>query len=198
MAEELKALIEKIQADGVKKAEEKAKKIEEEAFAKAKEILEKAEEKAKDLIERSESKIAKMEASSRDSLRQAGRDLILSLRKEIQAMLERLIASHVRKALSTDEVSKIIHSIVKECTQKEKKDIIISLRKEDAKRLEEGLLNELREEVKKGITLVPAEEIRGGFTISFDSGKSHYDFTDEALADYIALYIKPRLADIIK
>jgi vacuolar-type H+-ATPase subunit E/Vma4 len=45
--------------------------------------------------------------------------------------------------------------------------------------------------------LRPAEEISGGFTISFDDGKSCYDFTDKALAEYIGIYLKPKLNQIL-
>ena len=47
--------------------------------------------------------------------------------------------------------------------------------------------------MEKKIILKPAEEISGGFTISFDNGKSCYDFTDKALAEYIGTYLKPKL-----
>lgn len=198
MAEELKNLIEKIQEEGVRAAEERAREIEEEAGKKAGEIIRKAEEKAKDLAGKAEERIRKAESSSRDSLKQAGRDMILSLRKEILAMLERLITSHVNKALSPAEIAKIIQSIVKECTAEEKKHLVISLGKEDTKKVEQGFLSALREETRKGITLNPSDDIRGGFTISFDDGKSFYDFTDKALAQYIALYVKPKLAEILQ
>jgi len=46
--------------------------------------------------------------------------------------------------------------------------------------------------------LTSGEEISGGFTISFDSGKSCYDFTDKALADYIGTYLKPKLNQILQ
>jgi hypothetical protein len=38
----------------------------------------------------------------------------------------------------------------------------------------------------------------GGFTISFDSGRSCYDFTDRALAAYIGTYLKPKLNQILQ
>ena len=46
--------------------------------------------------------------------------------------------------------------------------------------------------------LKPAEDILGGFTISFDSGKSQFDFTDQALAEYIGQYLKPKLEEILQ
>lgn len=199
MAEEIRELIEKINEEGVKAAEEKAKAIEDEARRQADAIIKKAEAQAERQISAAKEKIARMEASSRSSLSQAGRDLVLSLRKEITAILDKIIQAHLHKALGPDELADIIKSLIKENAGKEVKgDIIISLKKEDLEKLERSLLGSLKEELKKGVTLKPSEEIQAGFTISYDQGKSHYDFTDKALAEYIASHLKPRLAEILK
>jgi vacuolar-type H+-ATPase subunit E/Vma4 len=55
----------------------------------------------------------------------------------------------------------------------------------------------LREETGKKIIVRPSGDISHGFSISFDSGKSCYDFSDKALAEYIGTYLKPRLNRIL-
>jgi vacuolar-type H+-ATPase subunit E/Vma4 len=75
---------------------------------------------------------------------------------------------------------------------------MVLVNKEDLESLEKNFLYKLREETKKNIILRPAEEISGGFTISFDNGKSSYDFTDKALAEYIGTYLKPKLNQILQ
>jgi len=52
--------------------------------------------------------------------------------------------------------------------------------------------------VKSGIVLKPSEQISGGFLISFDRGRSAYDFTDQGLAEYIGGYLKPKLNRILQ
>ena len=198
MAEELKNLIEKIQEEGVRAAEDKARSIQNNAKEKAKDIIESAEKQAENLLSEAKAGIAKMESGGRDSLKQAGRDLILTLRKEINATLDRIIVSQVRQALSPGELAKIIATAVKESGGKEKKDITISLKKEDLEKIEKILLNQLKAETENNITLKTSEDIRGGFVISYDKGKSYYDFTDKALAEYISLYLKPKLAGMLK
>ncbi|NQU73603.1 MAG: hypothetical protein HQ547_02710 [Candidatus Omnitrophica bacterium] len=196
MSEELKGLIEKIQQEGVKAGEDRARDIEQQAKGQAKDIVEKAKREAEKLIAEAKDKAVKTEESTKTSLKQAGRDLLLGLRKEINSMLDRLISSRVREALNPGALAKIITLLVKE--HKEKGDIIISLKKEDIENLEKGFLGELNEETKKGITLKPSEDIHGGFIISYDGGKSHYDFTDKALAEYIGQYLKPKLDEVLK
>ena len=198
MAEELKELLEKIQEEGVKAAENKAKSIEEKATKEAESILAKARKDAEKIISESAQKIARMEKSTKDSLKQAGRDVILGLRKEINSLLDKIITSRIDQALTPTELVSIIKLIAKESKGNEKQEITVSLNKKNLEIIEKSLLKELKEETKKGITLKPSEEIRGGFIISYDKGKSYYDFTDTALTEYIGSYIKPKLAEILK
>ncbi|MGB2705388.1 MAG: hypothetical protein WBC74_00800 [Candidatus Omnitrophota bacterium] len=198
MAEELKDLIEKIKVEGVKAAEDKAKSIEKEARRSAKDCLSKSEKEAENVISEARERVARMEKSGKDSLKQAGRDLILSLRKEINALLDKIIVSRVHEALGPAEMIKIITLIAKQSKGKEKKDITVLLNKKDLDKIEKSLLKELKDELKKGITLKSSEDIRGGFTISYDKGKSYYDFTEKALAEYIGSCLKPKLAEMLK
>jgi V/A-type H+-transporting ATPase subunit E len=194
MAEELRDLIAKIQQEGVQQAQDKADEIERQAKAKAASIIDKAAKEAERLIARAQEDVSRMEAGAKESLKQAGRDLLISLRKEISAMLDKIIASHVHKALGTEELAKIISELVKESTAKA--DIVITLKKDDLERLTTGMLADLRDEIKKGVTLKASDDIHGGFIISYDSGRSYYDLTDAALAKYISARLNVKLSEI--
>lgn len=198
MAEELESLIEKINEEGIKAAEAKAKAIEEEARLLAKGIIEKTQKEASRIASDAKDKSARLEESTKASLKQAARDVILSLRKEINAMLDKLISSHVHKMLSGEEMAVLIASMIKDYASKGERRVIVTLKKEDLEKLEKGLLNELKGELKKGVTLKATDDIRGGFRISYDEGRSYYDFTDQAIAEYIVSYLKPSLTEILK
>jgi V/A-type H+-transporting ATPase subunit E len=198
MAEELKGLIEKIREEGVAAGEAKARAIEDEARKKAEMILKEARRESERLIAEARSRITKAEEGSRASLAQAARDIIILLRKEVNAILEKLVASRVKDSLTPEELAKLIHLLVKGCAPEKACDITISLKKEDLERLKHGLLSDLKEELKKGLVLKPSEEISGGLIVSFDRDRSHFDFTDEAISEYISDYIKPALAETLK
>lgn len=197
MADELKGLLEKIQEDGVRAAEEKARIIEDEALSSAQRVSDSAKREAQRMISEAESKIVKAEESSRAALKQASRDAIITLKKEISDTLERIISSHVHKALASEEMAKILAGLIKSATCDSNK-VAITLKKEDLEKVEKVLLGELSHEVRKGVTLKSSDEIRGGFFISYDAGKSHYDFTDRALAEYISANLAGRLKEILK
>jgi vacuolar-type H+-ATPase subunit E/Vma4 len=113
-------------------------------------------------------------------------------------MLGRIVVSDTRQALTPEALSRLLSEVVRNYSAGENSDIMVFLNKEDLETLEKNFLHKLSEETKKKIILRSAEEISGGFTISFDSGKSCYDFTDKALAEYIGTYLKPKLNQILK
>ena len=198
MAEEIRDLIEKINQEGIRAAEEKAQNIEAAAKQRADGILAQAKLEAEEMIAAAKNRIFREDEKGKTLLDQAGRDLLLSLRKEINAMLGRIVVSDIRQALTPEALSRLVSEVVRNYSAGESSDITVFLNKEDLEILEKKFLQKLREETKKKIVLSPAEEISGGFTISFDSGKSCYDFTDKALAEYIGTYLKPKLNQILQ
>jgi len=197
MADELKGLLEKIQEDGVLAAEEKARVIEDEALRSAKRVSDNAKAEAHRMISEAEAKIARAEESSKAALKQASRDAVISLKKEISNILERVVSSHVHKALGNEDMAKILAGLIKSASCDSGK-IVVTLKKDDLDKVEKLLLGELSHEIRKGVTLKSSDEIRGGFLISYDAGKSHYDFTDKALAEYISANLAGRLKEILK
>ncbi len=198
MADNIKDLIQKIQEEGVKTAEAKAGQIEERAKKEALALIEKAKVEAVRLISEAEHKADQAETSGKVSLKQAARDLILSLKKEIGLLLNRLLMSEVRQALNPDELAKIIMELIKGYKGEVKGDIIVSLGKEDLGKIEQHFLNKLKEEIKRGIVLKSSEDISSGLIISYDQGKSYFDFTDKAISEYIGAYLNPGLNEILK
>lgn len=198
MAEEIRNLIEKIQQEGIQAAEDKSRQIQDEAKQRANEIIVKAKSEAEKILAAAKERILQMEEKERILLVQAARDMLLSLREEINAMLQRIMISEIRQSLTEEALFKILSELIKGCGIKHSCDIVVLLKKEDAEALEKKFLHKLKEEFGKGIVLKSSEEITGGFSISFDSGKSRYDFTDKALAEYIGVYLKPKLNQILR
>ena len=198
MAEQLKDLIEKIQQEGVLTAQKNAEGIEAEAKKRAEGIIKKAEDNAKRLIIDAETEIARIEKGGEELLKQAGRNLLLTLRREINATLDRIVISDIEKALKPSELIKIITLLIKESKKEQREGVVISINKSDLAETEKGLMAELGKELKNSVTLKSSDDIRAGFVISFDKEKSHYDFTDSALALYISNFLKPKLAELLK
>jgi len=198
MAEQIKDLIEKINQEGVRAAEENAREIKKEAVKKAAVIIEKATVEAHGIVSAAKEEAALLQKNTLALLRQASRDTLLGLKKEVSSILDALIVSNVRQALSPEELAKILASLIGEAGGKEKAQVIVSLKKEDCAALEKYFIEKLKDQLKAGITLKPSEDVLGGFVISYDGGRSHFDFTDKALAEYIGAYLKPALKSVMK
>jgi len=198
MVEDISDLIEKINQEGIRAAEEKAHTIEAEAKQRADTILSRARADADEMIAAANERIRNEDEREKALLVQAGRDLILSLRGEIDAMLGRIVVSDSRQSLTADTISRILSEIIRNYDMAERSDITVTLNGKDLELLEKHYLQKLRQETQRGIMLRPGEDIQGGFTISFDNGKSCYDFTDSALAGYIMTYLKPKLRKILR
>ena len=195
MAEEIKDLIAKIKNEGIKAAQDKSSAMELAAQGAADKIIKDAKNEADKIIKDALREAQSLKSSTEALLKQSGRDMLLSLKREIGVMLNKVIKNNIRASLAPEEMLKIISSLIKANTQKD--DIVVSLKEEDLKKIQKGLLAELGDDMKKRLILKPSDEISAGFSISYDSGKSLFDFSEQALAEYISAYLKPELSKIL-
>lgn len=198
MAQEIKDLIAKIQQEGIHVAEEKAAQIKAQTDILAAKIISEAKIQAKNIIEQANLEAKRLDDSTNASLKQAGRDLLISLREEINSMLDALIKADIHQALSAQELAKIIGDVIKHAPLSLGSEIVVTLSAQDLEKLEKGFLKQLAQEAKKQIVLKSADGINGGFIISFDAGKSIFDFSAQSLAEYISGCLRPELNKILK
>lgn len=196
MTEDLKGLLDKIQQEGVEAAQKKAQDIQKAAQQKADALVAEAKKEAQRIINEAKQEIARNKDSAQATLKQAGRDLLLSLRMHIQGMLGKIVRDHIGQALKPEEMAHIIATIIKDISDTQQGTIEITVNKADVEKLQSFLAQQLKHALKKGIEIRPSENVRSGFRISYDEGKSAFDFSDEELAAYITTYIKPMLRDI--
>jgi V/A-type H+-transporting ATPase subunit E len=197
MSENIKELIDKIQQEGINLAEEKARAIEKEATNKAKAIIEEAMVKAENITKKAKEDATSIKNNTASLLKQTSRDVLLSLRKEINILLNKIITLDVNKALSAEELQKILFELIKNTSEAESKDLVVTVSPADLEKLRKHFHNKLSDHLQRNITLKSSNDISAGFVISYDKDKSHFDFSDKALADYIGNYLKPKLRDIL-
>lgn len=200
MSQQVQELINKIKTEGLQAAQEQAQEIEAEAQKKAHEITDNAQRRAQQMIAEAETTIKKREESARTALQQSGRDMLLSLRKEIEKTLCRIVTAKVGEALTVERLSHMIREVSQKAIEQDlaAKGLEVVLNPQDFKSLGNGFLAELQKQLKKPLQLKSADDIGKGFTISFDQGKSRFDFTDASLADYLSAYLNEQVAALLK
>ncbi|MBI5415751.1 MAG: hypothetical protein HZA29_02945, partial [Candidatus Omnitrophica bacterium] len=68
----------------------------------------------------------------------------------------------------------------------------------DLRELRDGSLAKLQKQIKHPVHFEACEDIGKGFTVSFDNGKSSFDFSEAALAEYLSVYLNEELAALLK
>jgi len=101
--EDLQGILEKINRDGVEKANAAAAQILADAKAKAAAVAKAAAEEAARVKAEAEKSAAASSARAAETIRQAARDTVLKVESSVTAMLGRLLAKEVDKALADEK-----------------------------------------------------------------------------------------------
>jgi V/A-type H+-transporting ATPase subunit E len=199
MAEQLQELLERINQEGIEKAEKKSEEIISAANQKAKKIVQTAEKKAGEVVEAANHDAAKLQESAEKTIDQSFRNIMLSLKEEIQKYLDRILTAQLGEALTPELIGKIILTVTKNCSSQISggTEVQVLVSPDDAKQLAGGIIERFRKEAGTGLMIKPIPAIDAGFMISFDGGESSYDFTDLGLKDLLSTYISAQLKDII-
>jgi V/A-type H+-transporting ATPase subunit E len=194
---QLKELIETIKSEGVENAEAKAAEIVGEAEKKRNEIIASAEKEASEIRKKAEADAEMMKATADESIRQAGRDLILSLEASITKLLDSVVRQESASALKGEGLEKSILALLS--SWNEESDSIDLLRPGDElERIEKSLLGKLSEKMKGGVSLKPAPGIDAGFRIAEKDGSAYYNFTADGIAEMLSQYVNPKLSALLR
>ena len=105
MSSELQSLLEKIQRDGVEKANAEAAEITARAKEEAALIVKKAKEDAAAEKARSEAEQKAYAERASETIRQAARDTILEVENAVRKLLEKVLLDNVNEAMSSPEAA---------------------------------------------------------------------------------------------
>ena len=191
MAEELQQLLEKIQHDGVEKANAEAAAIISKAKAEAEACKKAAAEEAAAATAKAEAEAKASAERAEKTIQQAARDTIREVKNALDALFENLLAKNVNAALSTPgEAAKIAL------------DAIRSLNADDAEvaaneKLAAALKAQLATDAAKGVKVVLDPSVGSGFSIRLDGGRVEHDFSEAAISAAIAKRLRPALAALL-
>lgn len=187
--EDLQSLLEKINRDGVEKAEAEAKRIIADAQAKAAAILAEARAAAEKAKEDAEKSSADFAARAAETIRQTARDVVLGVRESVTALLEQLLSKGVDKALGDEATSvKLVSDAIGGLTGSGEIACGAKLAKALGARLA----------ALGGFTVVTDESVGTGFTVKLDGGRVEHAFTGEVIAAELAKRLRPDLAALLK
>ena len=200
MPEELQSLLEKINEEGIKKAEETKSKIIGNAGIEAEKIVKDAKAKADDIVKKAQADANTVESRGDAAVRQAVRDIVISLRGELLNRFKSVVKEATADAMTPDLMGKIILEMVKNYNAKNpsgEADIELILAQKDIDAMEKLFKTSLVNSLKKNPEISLGQNFSAGIKISFKGNDVFFDFSDEAISDMICTYVGPRLAAVI-
>ncbi|WNY62573.1 V-type ATP synthase subunit E [Borreliella carolinensis] len=194
---EVKDLINKIKKDGLEEAERASNDIILKAKREAEEIVARAEEAARVLRVKSEKEANDYKSHALEASRQAIRDLIIGVEKNLKSLFENALKDNVSEVFSDNNfLAELIIKITDSWAKGEK--LVIQLNESDFSSLEQILKLKLGNKLKEGMELRPFRGISKGFKIQKKNIGLHYDFSAETIADILFGYLNPRFKEVIK
>ena len=157
MDTQLKELIDKIKNDGIKTAEQNAERIVSRAREQAAAIVKEAEENARNLRHAAQSDAEKFKESGQVALRQAGRDLILILRSDIEKMFNAILQQQTAKVLDANSMKEAVITAIKNLSLAESEGVEILIPEKEFDAVENGLKKELADQMAKGCKHSPSQ-----------------------------------------
>ena len=189
MAEELQSLIEKINRDGVEKANAEAERIVAAAKEQAATIVKEANDEAAKAAKAAKEEAELSAERAKETLRQAARDAVISVESAVTRMLERLLASNVNAALSDPNAAAAIAGDAV-------KALVGTGEVVAGPKIAAALKAQLA--AKQNFTVVMDETLGTGFTVKLDGGRVEHDFTGATVSAELAKRLRPDLAALMK
>ena len=197
MAQELQALLDKIQTEGVEKANEKAKTITDAAEKTAAEKITAARKTAAEITAKAEAEAAMLRERAEQAVRQAARDVVLDTGLKIQRMLERILLKETETALSGDFLKTFLETVVRAAANESEGGIEALVPPAQATELAKYASARLAAAAKKGITVSAANDVKAGIRVMVNEGRIEHDFTSTALIESMSRLMNPALAEMI-
>ena len=198
MSKELQGLLNKIQAEGLEKAENERARLVAEAKAQADAIVAEAKAQADKIRKDAEADAEASRKKADAAVRQAARDVIISLKDDLQEKLRAVVREAAAQAMTPEAMAGLIAKIAEQFAQNAASgaEVILSVREREE--AAQKLIGCLPDVLKKNTSVRLGRGFAAGFKVGFKDSEVFFDFSDEALTDIICEFVGPKLAAVIK
>ncbi|MDD3296291.1 MAG: hypothetical protein PHU64_02915 [Candidatus Omnitrophica bacterium] len=197
MDAKLDSLIDKIKKEGIDEAKKASDDILRQAGQQADQIKIQAKAEADAILAKAKTDSEKLKANAQDALRQAARDLMLSVKNELKALFDGVFKTKISGELKPEFMAKLITKTTENWQQDKKPAAEVIVSEADKKELEKILSSQLKENLKKGIEIKVNKYIDKGFRIGIKGKDVYYDFTEASILEALGEFINPAIAEIL-
>ena len=194
----LESLIDKIKKDGIEEANKASEAIIQKAKEKSDLIGAESKKEAENIIENAKKEAQKLKANTESSLKQAARDLSLTLKSEIMALLDRGLKKKISTELSPEFLKDLIVKLVDKFSHKKGEGVEVLVSEKDKTKVEKLLLEALKAEAKEVVQIKVSKAIECGFRIGIKGENLYYDFTDETVLESLKEFLNPAISAMLE
>lgn len=195
MEQQIQDLIASIRKEGIEEAKKESEKIISEAKAAASEIVAKAEAEKEKILENAKKSIALERQSSEAAIRQAARDVSLSLKKSIEEGFQSILSQKVDAALSGDVLVKVLEAVIK--AEVSSSDVYVELSDNDFKALNAKLSETFRKQVENGMEFRTSSSLSSGFRVIEKDGSFYIDMSGDECSKLLFPYLSASLKELL-
>jgi V/A-type H+-transporting ATPase subunit E len=156
-----------------------------------------ARAQADSLLAKARQEQERMEHAGRESLKQASRDLLLKVRKQLEDLFSALLEEKARDVLKDKEITAAIGAMISNWTPERQDKLEILLPRDRFDALAEALRQALAAKIASGIEIKASAELANGFRVAEKDGQAYYDFSAASIAESLSLSLNPVMARII-
>ncbi len=189
MSEDLQGLLEKINREGIEKAEIASAKILADAKAKAADIIKAAKDEAERTTAEAQTAAQNFIIRAEETIKQASRDTIINLKDSITKLLENVLTKNIDCTLCNPEiVSSLASSAVSQITGNA--DLVAP----------EKLVSALKAQLSSqgNIQVLSSDSLTSGFCVKIDNGRVEHAFTTEVIVEELSKRLRPEIAKLLK
>lgn len=200
MHSKIKELTEKIQREGLEKANSEAERIKQDAKAEAEKLLSDAEKESEKIRENAKKESEDFIERMRSEFKMSQQQALTNLKKEITDIIQtKTIGEPVKSSLEDNEfINKLLETLIKNWKDShESMDLELLLPADQLEDTEKHLKKKMSDLMKNGLVVKEYPGIKGGFEIRPQSGTYKISMTDEAFEMFIREYFKPKTVEFL-
>ena len=192
----LDQLIQRLQVEGVDRAESMAADILKQAEERARRIVAEAEEKAAEILNQSREDLQSREQALKDRLKTQGRDLLLLSRQRLQEAFADFVAQSLNKEIQPKFLAQCLEQLAQGIDPDQPVSLILP--EETKADLAQELANRFGQALGKEVEVGRKKGLEQGFWVRLEEEERYFDFSLAHLSEIFMQLMSGNLKEIFK
>jgi len=196
----LKSLIQKLQDEGIEKANEEARQIIAEAKQHAAELLKEAEQRIAKMEAQSANEVKHIRENLNSELKAVAQQAVSTVQNELAVVISnRIVSKGIDEALSEKEfLQKIIFTVLQKWNAVDTNfQFELLLNKDDERQLQGFFEQRIKKEVATEMEIVIENKIKSGFKIAVKNENYYVSFSGEEFENFFKGYLRKKTIEWI-